>query len=292
MEDFILNLLEKAVSLGATDIHFNLQRDHSSIEFRRFKRRIEYLDIVDLENCYRYLKYKANLDLAQTLLPQSGSFTYIVGGRELYLRFSAIETLQCRNGVLRILNATILERLEDCTNDPQVISAIEYLLNYPHGLLLFAGSTGSGKSTSLFCSSACLKNRTIYSLEDPIERIITNIAQIQINPRIGLDFEVGLTQLLRHDPDVIIIGELRRKQEVQSAIRCSLTGHLVLSTLHSGSIDQVVFRLLDFGLKPYEIEHALIGIVFQAMNRTKEEVSFAIYQQSQIRQVLQKARDE
>lgn len=259
------SLLRQSLLQKATDIHLDIRKEFQQIIVRRHKQHIETVAHYPTEELFSYLKYCSNFDLTEHRLPQSGSFSYVIDRKEYYFRFAAIESFNNKNGVLRILNANDLKTLSDCTGDKKAIHAIRTLLRLRNGVILFAGQTGSGKSTSMFCSLAEIVNKQIYSLEQPVERIYDAIIQLDINPKARLDFDAGLIQLLRHDPDIIVVGEIRSPDEAQQVVRCGLSGHLILATIHSGSAQQVWHRLVDLGCKGSDLRSVLKGIVFQSL---------------------------
>lgn len=265
-------LLKKAVQLQATDIH--IDPDHSpEITYRRNK---IFLRTARMDpSLYDYLKYQANLDLSRATLPQTGSVSIHIGRRALYLRVSVIETFGRRSAVIRIMNAFQPKSLESLCMDTDVCQTIREAVTFPNGLIIFCGSTGSGKSTTMFTLLNEIKQLRIYTLEDPVEQIHESLVQLQVNQSIGLDFEQGMMQLLRHDPDLIVLGELRKEQEARTAIRCALTGHRVMATLHVNDPGSVGIRLLDLGCHQYELQACIRLIVFQRM--VHEKKSYAVF---------------
>lgn len=214
---------------------------------------------------YHYLKYLSKLDLAASMKPQSGVFSIIVKEEEWFCRFSALETFSAKSGVLRILNLSKIKSLDDVSIQDDQINKLRNALNQENGLILFSGTTGSGKSTTLFSALSEIRNRSIYTLEDPIECLYHNMMQIQINEANQFDFQAGIKQLLRHDPDIIVIGEIRSPLEAQALFRISLSGHLVCSTIHSSSACQTVNRLIDFDIDEEELKMVNLTIVFQTL---------------------------
>lgn len=239
---------------------------------------------------YSYLKYLAKLDLSASMKPQSGVFSIIVDSQEWHCRFSALETFSAKSGVLRILNLSKIKNLDDISNQHQEIKEIRALLEKPHGLILFSGTTGSGKTTTLFTALSEIKAKSIYTLEDPIECLYSNMMQIQINEANQLDFQMGIKQLLRHDPDIIVIGEIRSPYEAQALIRTSLSGHLICGTIHSASSMQTLYRLLDFGCHIHDLKMLDLNIVFQTLvsHDDSRSAQLEIFKHSEIVQFLEK----
>lgn len=266
-------LLSEAISNHASDIHFNFSSQDNSIQFRTLHGLVhKTVRKADL-SLYHYLKFLAKLDLASSMKPQSGTFTFILNNQEWVCRFSALETFSAKSGVLRILNLAKIESLDDVSLQKQLIDDIRTFLQKPHGLILFSGSTGCGKSTTLFTALSEIKNKSIYTLEDPIECLYHNMMQIQINEANQLDFEAGIKQLLRHDPDIIVIGEIRSPQEATSLIRTSLSGHMVCGTIHSASPTQTIQRLLDFGCHKDDLKMIDLNIVYQELITVQQQRS-------------------
>lgn len=257
--------MSQAIQGNASDIHFNFSSQGSSIQFRTIqglvKETVRKADI----SLYHYLKFLSKLDLSSSMKPQSGTFSIILNEQEWYCRFSALETFSAKSGVLRILNLAKIETLDDVSFQDQAISDIRELLTNSNGLILFSGSTGSGKSTTLFTALSEVSDKSIYTLEDPIECLYHNMMQIQINEANQLDFEAGIKQLLRHDPDIIVLGEIRSPVEAVSLIRTSLSGHMICSTIHSASPYQTIVRLLDFGCNKDDLRMINFNIVFQEL---------------------------
>lgn len=228
------------------------------------------------------------MDLASTMKPQSGTFTTIVNNQEWYCRFSALETFSAKSGVLRILNLALINTLDDTSKQKEKISRIRELMSKHHGLILFSGSTGSGKSTTMFTALSEVSYKTIYTLEDPIECLYHNMMQIQINEANQLDFQAGIKQLLRHDPDIIVIGEIRSPTEAQALIRTSLSGHLICGTIHSASAHQTLQRLLDFECQKEELKMIDLNIVHQELINDSQHRSahYEILTSQQIQNIL------
>ena len=154
------------------------------------------------------------------------------------------------------------------TNRNKLIKASEGM----SGIILFSGATGSGKSTTMFNFTRIFRDKTLFSLENPIERHYSHLVQMEVNETRSFNFQTGVTQLLRHDPDVIILGEVRSENDLKQCIRCGLSGHLVLASVHSGSIQQTLNRLLDLGANPYDLTQSLKAIVHQEMIYSQEDI--------------------
>lgn len=277
VEHRLEHLLSLAITQRATDIHLHFSKQAIVVQFRTIKglqRKNE--ELVD-ESLYHYLKYLANLDLTSTLVPQSGSFTYIVDEIEYYCRFSALETLFIKSGVIRILNLTLIENVHELGEPKDILKALGQQFQQKSGLILFAGKTGSGKTTSMFTALQQCQHQSIYTIEDPIEIHYDAFMQVQINLKTGLTYEAVVKQLLRHDPDILALGEIRSAQEAKALIRCSLAGHLVCSTIHSANLHSTFARLLDFEVSIYDLMMLDITLVYQQL-KVKEDHRYAHFQ--------------
>lgn len=267
MENILDEIINKCHKEHITDVHFNVADKILNMEFRRNKKLVDYLKIYEHgRGFYEYLKYIAQLDLTMSNLPQSGTFIYYLEYAHLYCRLSVLESYGHQSSVLRILNMVQFSSLKDCIENESQSKLILNSLRQRNGLILFCGTTGSGKSTTMFTALNHFPDKKIYTLEDPIECVYENITQIQLNRRIGLTFDVGLKQLLRHNPDIIAIGEIRDEYEIKNAVRAALTGHLVVSTLHASSYQHIIARMIDLGVKPYEIKNTLKSIIYQSLD--------------------------
>ncbi len=268
-------LLVHALNVGASDIHIE-PYEHNAVARVRIDGQLRDVPapLGDLSAVHAAvvarLKVLSRLDLAERRLPQDGRLSVNVGGRSIDVRLS---TLPCAFGervVLRLLdkNAARLDLsalgLADDTRD-----ALRALLAAPHGIVLVTGPTGSGKTTTLYAalSEIATRDRNIMTVEDPIEYAIPGIAQTAVQPGIGLTFARCLRAMLRQDPDVILIGEIRDAETAQIAVQASLTGHLVLATLHTNDAVSAVTRLADMGVEPYLLASSLTGVVAQRLVR-------------------------
>ena len=216
------------------------------------------------------IKILANMNIADHHRPQDGQFSVKAKGREIDIRVGIIPTVYGEMAVLRLLDkcrATLT--LSDLGFLPDSLDKYEDMLKVPYGIILVSGPTGAGKTTTLYASVNSLDQteRNIITVEDPVEYRFSNINQIQVNPRSGITFASGLRSILRLDPDVILIGEIRDAETAGIAIQSALTGHLVLSSIHANDAVGVVLRLVDLGVEPFLVSSALIGVVAQRMVR-------------------------
>ena len=216
------------------------------------------------------LKIMSHLNIAEKRLPQDGRIKLRVAGREVDVRVSIIPMLHGEGVVMRLLDkARMSFDLKAVGMPPTVMKIYRQLIDLPHGIVLVTGPTGSGKSTTLYSALNEIKDPTvkIITVEDPVEYHMDGISQIQVHSRIGLTFAAGLRSILRHDPDVVLIGEIRDGETAQAAIQASLTGHLVFSTLHTNDAPSAFTRLVDMGVEPYLVASTVEGILAQRLVR-------------------------
>jgi general secretion pathway protein E len=216
------------------------------------------------------VKIMARLDIGERRLPQDGRFSVRIGTRVLDVRVSIVPTAFGERVVLRLLDRGTAQRdLAELGFDDAVLAPLGRLLEASHGLVLVTGPTGSGKTTTLYAALArlALEARNVMTIEDPIEYRLANVSQMQVSPAIGLDFATGLRAVLRQDPDVILVGEIRDRETAEIALQAALTGHLVLATLHTNDAATAITRLLDMRLEPFLVASSLLGILAQRLVR-------------------------
>ena len=216
------------------------------------------------------VKVMASLDIAEKRVPQDGRISLRIGGRAIDVRVSTLPSAHGERAVLRLLDKSESKfTLEGLGMDGQVLSAFKRLVQQPHGIVLVTGPTGSGKTTSLYASLQTVDTSTtnVLTVEDPIEYELPGIGQTQVNSKIDLTFAKALRAILRQDPDVIMIGEIRDYETAQIAIQASLTGHLVLATLHTNDAPSAVTRLTDMGVEPFLLSSSLLGVLAQRLVR-------------------------
>ena len=212
----------------------------------------------------------ARLDIAEKRIPQDGRISLKVGGREVDVRVSTLPSANGERVVLRLLDKQAgrlnLQHLGMSARDRDQMEAT---VRKPHGILLVTGPTGSGKTTTLYASLVSLNDRTrnILTVEDPIEYHLEGIGQTQVNSKVDMTFARGLRAILRQDPDVVMVGEIRDKETAEIAVQASLTGHLVLSTLHTNSAIGAITRLVDMGIEPFLLSSSLLGVLAQRLVR-------------------------
>ncbi|WP_027858769.1 type II secretion system ATPase GspE [Marinobacterium jannaschii] len=217
------------------------------------------------------IKVMAKLDIAEKRLPQDGRVSLRIGGRALDVRVSTIPSMHGERVVMRLLDKQASRMDLHSLGMPQAIEArFSELLQQPNGIILVTGPTGSGKTTTLYAGLTQLnsRHRNILTVEDPIEYALEGVGQTQVNAKTGMTFAKGLRAILRQDPDIVMIGEIRDKETAQIAVQASLTGHLVLSTLHTNDSIGAITRLIDIGIEPYLIASSLKGVLAQRLVRT------------------------
>lgn len=269
---YVNALLLEAVRRRASDVHIEPFEAHLQIRFRIDgflydqpppPKTVEAALIARV-------KVMARLDIAEKRLPQDGMARVRVGDREFDVRVSIVPVAEGERAVLRLLNQESLFRpLESLGMPPAIEADFRRVLREPHGLVLVTGPTGSGKTTTLYAALQSIDTArlNVMTIEDPIEYQLPRIAQIQVRPKIGLTFAQGLRHILRQDPDVILVGEIRDAETAEIAVRASMTGHLVFSTLHTNDALSAVVRLSDIGVPPYLIAGALRGALAQRLVR-------------------------
>ncbi|MFG0285638.1 MAG: GspE/PulE family protein [Phycisphaerales bacterium JB039] len=273
------DLLIEAIRERATDVHIE-PYEHSLIVRYRIDGVLQRANVPETIHHFRHaivsrLKIMANLNIAEKRTPQDGRITLRHrekgrGMQEYDLRVSVIPMLAGEGVVLRILSkSAVLLELGDLGMPATVLGKWDELIQRPHGILLVTGPTGSGKSTTLYASLNRIVSDEIkaITIEDPVEYHVGGVNQIQVNSKVGLSFAAGLRSVLRHDPDVVMVGEIRDKETAETAVQASLTGHLVFSTLHTNDAASAPTRLLDMGVEPYLVSSSVEGVLAQRLVR-------------------------
>jgi type IV pilus assembly protein PilB len=269
---FVNYLISNAIREGASDIHIEAKEKFTKVRYR--------IDGVLFDTTRSTLKMHpaiisrikimSNLDISERRLPQDGKIKVTIGGRGVDLRISTLPTNHGEKVVIRVLDSqTVMRNLEQLGMEPEVCEVFKQQIILPHGILLVTGPTGSGKSTTLY-SSLCQMDGdklNISTVEDPVEYELDFCNQVQVNERIGLDFGTSLRSLLRQDPDVMMIGEIRDNETARIAVQAALTGHLVLSTLHTNDAASSVTRLVNIGIDEYLIAASLNAVLAQRLVR-------------------------
>jgi len=270
---FLNQILLEAFRDRATDIHIEPYEDALQIRYRidgvLYDAKVPENIIHFKDSIISRIKILSNLNIAEKRKPQDGRFKVRIGDTELDLRVSSLPTPYGESVVLRILNATRLYGLEELGLVNEELATLQDLIKKPHGIIFLTGPTGSGKTTTLYSCLASIDTTTqkVITIEDPIEYQIKGITQIQINPGIGLTFAQGLRSMLRHDPDIMMVGEVRDKETADIAIQVALTGHLIFSTLHTNDAATGVARLLDMGIEPFLITSTIESFIAQRLVR-------------------------
>ena len=265
-------LLTQAARDGASDIHIEPYERHSSVRFRIDG---SLRDVVQPNRALHAalisrLKIMAQLDIAEKRLPQDGRISLRLGQRAIDVRVSTLPNAHGERAVLRLLDKSAGRlTLQAVGMKGETLARFEQLVQQPHGIVLVTGPTGSGKTTTLYAALQTLdaSRSNIMTVEDPIEYELAGVGQTQVNPKIDLDFAKALRAILRQDPDVIMIGEIRDFETAQIAIQASLTGHLVLATLHTNDASSAITRLIDMGVEPFLLSSSLLGVLAQRLVR-------------------------
>ncbi len=283
----VYKLLIQASALSASDIHFHPIGESVKIYFRmgdqlRFQKQ---LDIDTYIKMLRYIKFETKLDLSITRFPQDGSFVIEnEEGNKLFIRISTIPLVDHESLVIRILPDDELNDFYEISLIPSSLDDIYNELKNKNGLFIFTGPTGSGKTTSMYSildKLAIDDQKKVLTLENPIEIINDNLVQMQINEEMKITYSIGLKAALRQDPDIIMIGEIRDEETARNVFRAGLTGHTVISTMHTKNKYGVIERLIDFGFLKSEIDSVLIGVSNQRLvkdydNKTKAFYDYAL----------------
>ena len=256
--------------MRASDIHFEGQENRLRVRFRIDGKLMEHAVIPrsQMPALLARLKILCSMDITESRIPQDGRMSYNNHGRPFDLRASVIPAVAGEKFALRVLDKAIVQvPLAHLGFLPEQQTQVEELIRRPYGMVVVVGPTGSGKSTTLYASLNLINDasRNIMTLEDPVEQNITGINQIQVNARIGLTFASGLRTLVRQDPDVILVGEIRDNETAVMAVQASLTGHLLLSTLHTNSAIGTFSRLANLGVDRFLISQALAGVISQRL---------------------------
>jgi general secretion pathway protein E len=265
-------IIDEAVKARASDVHIEPGEDKVRVRYRIDGTLHEMLSLplVTMASLISRIKILASMNIADHHRPQDGQFSVKAKGKLIDIRVGIIATVFGEMAVLRLLDksrATLA--LSDLGFLPESLEQFERMLKVPYGIILVSGPTGAGKTTTLYASVNSLnqKERNIVTIEDPVEYRFSNVNQIQVNARAGITFASGLRSILRLDPDVILVGEIRDAETANIAIQSALTGHLVLSSIHANDAAGVVLRLIDLGVEPFLVSSAIIGVIAQRMVR-------------------------
>lgn len=268
----VSELMRDALAAGASDIHLDATERGGRVRFRidGVLGDVRETDAATHAALIARCKVMATLDIAERRLPQDGRLAVNLGGHRVDVRVATLPTQHGERAVLRLLD-TSAARLDLAALglDAKTLAALRDAVRLPHGLVLVTGPTGSGKTTTLYAAVSEIDRErlNVVSVEDPVEYALDRVAQTQVNPRIDLSFARALRSILRHDPDVIIVGEIRDRETAEIAIQASLTGHLVLASLHTNTAGAAITRLADMGIERYLIASSLRGVLAQRLVR-------------------------
>ena len=262
----------RAQEMRASDIHVEPESGRLVFRFRVDGELIEIMECPPEQYpaIVSRIKLIGGLNIAESRRPQDGRTSFRLSGTEFDVRISTVPTMKGESIVLRLLSRdSISFDLAGIGMSPEVFESFEKLINIPHGIILVVGPTGSGKTTTLYSAISRIDSvkRKIITIEDPVEYQFERLSQIPVNPQIGLTFAAGLRHIVRQDPDVILVGEIRDKETADIAINAALTGHLVLSTLHTNDAAGAITRLLDLGVENFLVSSALFGVLSQRLVR-------------------------
>jgi general secretion pathway protein E len=266
------SLFYQAIKKGASDIHIEIHEKRGEVRFRidgALKKHLD-LDKSVVNLVINRIKVISNLDISEKRVPQDGRTQVSISGKTLDIRVSVLPTYYGERVVMRILmQSESIPTLEELGFSQDLTEQFYKLLNHSHGMILVTGPTGSGKSTTLhsFLQHIASPDKNIITVEDPVEYNADHVSQIQVNEKVGLTFAAGLRSILRQDPDVVMVGEIRDQETAKIALQAALTGHLLLSTLHTNDSTSAITRLMDMGIVDYLISSTLIGVLAQRLAR-------------------------
>ena len=271
---FVNQMLTEAIELRATDVHIEPFEDELQVRYRidgvlqpaAIPASVKKFQSAIISR----IKILSHLDIAEKRIPQDGRIKVVLGDREVDIRVSIIPMLHGEAVVMRLLDcSSVLLGLDKIGMGPRDLNIFDQIIKRPHGIILVTGPTGSGKTTTLYAALAKINDieRKIVTIEDPIEYQLHGINQIQVSNKTGLTFARGLRSILRHDPDVILVGEIRDIETAEIAVQASLTGHLVFSTLHTNDAPGALTRLVDMGVEPYLVASSLEAVLAQRLIR-------------------------
>lgn len=297
MESELRSLIHLMVARHATDAHLTLRFGRLTLRLRCPERMIDDDSGLFDGRLLHYLKYISHLDLGAMSTPQSGSFTRQYQDRLLQFRFACLGTQQLQTGVLRLLNLQDLTRIEEICNDADKRALFHALCHQRHGLALLSGPTGSGKSTTLHAlmhEAATFNHLQVITLEDPIEITDSSYVQLQVNEKNGFTYEVGIRELLRHDPDIIMIAEVRSVETAHMIVRAALSGHMVFTTVHAKSCAEVFARMREFGVPMHDLRQTVTFVSTQRLllnaERNGKECIYEVLHGEALRRFMEEER--
>ncbi|MBS3968857.1 MAG: type II/IV secretion system protein [Clostridia bacterium] len=266
------SLMHRAIIMKASDMHIEPLQDMVKVRFRKDG---VLIDITNLPRTFSSLiasriKIIGKMDIAEKRLPQDGRANITLNKKQIDLRISSLPVVYGEKIVIRLLDkSTMSLGLDMLGMEERTLNIYKKLIKKPHGMILFTGPTGSGKTTSLYATLNYLKNplQNIVTIEDPVEYVLPGINQTGVNNKIGLNFASGLRAILRQDPDIIMLGEIRDSETAGVAVQAAITGHLVFSTLHTNNASGAIARLIDMDIEPFLVSSAVIGVIAQRLVR-------------------------
>ncbi|MBB6216596.1 type IV pilus assembly protein PilB [Anaerosolibacter carboniphilus] len=270
MVRLVNSLIKQAVQLKASDIHIEPSDKTMRIRFRIDGELQEIMNIAKSAHLPTVSRIKiiGKMDIAEKRIPQDGRVEMVVDGRDIDMRISILPTVYGEKVVIRLLDrSNSIFSMGELGFSENNLKIFERIIKNPYGIILVTGPTGSGKTTTLYAALRELNqiSRNIITIEDPVEYRLEGISQVQVNNKAGMTFASGLRSILRQDPDIIMVGEIRDAETAQIAVRAAITGHLVLSTMHTNDTASTVTRLVDMGIEPYLVSSAIVGIVAQRL---------------------------
>lgn len=269
---FLNTIIENAILNGASDIHIEPDETELRVRFRidGVLKEMMRTDAAMLEPVVSRIKIMANLNIAEKRVPQDGRINYKVKDKNIDLRVSTAPTMWGEKIVMRILDKSSFSlNLNTLGIEDEDLERMKSIIGKPYGIILVCGPTGSGKTTTLYSFLNILNEETknIITIEDPVEYNFRGINQMQVNPKVGFTFASGLRSILRQDPDIIMVGEIRDDETAEIGVRAALTGHLVLSTIHTNNAAGTITRLVDMGIEPFLLSSTVIGVIAQRLVR-------------------------
>jgi type IV pilus assembly protein PilB len=264
------SLIEQAVKEKASDIHIEPYANDIRVRFRidGDLREVTTLNKTSLSGIVTRIKIMGKMNIAEKRIPQDGRVETRISGKEIDMRISTLPTVYGEKVVIRLLDRTsFMFMKKDIGFGQKDLEVFDNILTQPYGMILVTGPTGSGKTTTLYIVLQELNKieKNIITIEDPVEYKLDGINQVQVNQKSGLTFASGLRSVLRQDPDIVMVGEIRDSETAEIAIRAAITGHLVLSTLHTNDSPSTIARLIDMGIEPYLVSSAIIGVISQRL---------------------------
>lgn len=263
------NLIFRAAQVQASDIHIIPANRYSTIQFRVDHQLItvDKIKKTDAEKLISHYKFRSKMDIGERRRPQNGSMNIDIQAKQINLRISTLPTFPHESMSIRILPQNEVESLSDLSLFQSQVVKLRSLMKKAYGLLLISGPTGSGKTTTIYSMlyDTITRSKRVITIEDPVEKRTDAFIQVEINEKAGITYEEALRATLRHDPDIIMIGEIRDETTAQIAVRAAMTGHLVISTIHANNCLGCLSRLREFGIAEHDIRETVIGLVSQRL---------------------------